>query len=329
MAYLRGFLLLLTMISLSGCFRQTPDTFEQVNSQDVSDVSIETPGTDNDDGPGVQVIVPERTDEPAPPTSDVTPQATVSDASSPTSLPAPDTDNTDSEPDAEPTIIIIDQSDNSDGSSSDASNVTRIQPTATRDDIVTPAVMSQIDFPTPTPTPEGSSSGIQPAGVLSTPTDLADGPQDCMYTIESGDTLFGLALSYGVSLEELLIINNLTEDSVIQPGDTIEIPDCGENASEDVASDDEPATPDISPTPSATPTTEVTEDGIIHIVSSGETLYTLALRYGTTVNAIINANELTNPNALSIGQRLLIPVLPEETPEPTPPTATRTPSNSG
>lgn len=327
MAYLRGLLLLLAMISLAGCFRQTPDTFEQVNSQNASDVSIETPGASDDDGPAVQVIVPERTNEPELPTSEFTPQPTSSESSSPTLLPTADTDDTGLDPDAEPTIIIIDPSDNDENGSSDASNVTRIQPTATRDDIVTPAVMSQIEFPTATPTPEGSSSGIQPAGVLSTPTDLADGPQDCMYTIESGDTLFGLALSYGVSLEELLIINNLTEDAVIQPGDTVEIPDCGENASEDTASDDEP-TPDISPTPSATPTTEVTEDGIIHIVSSGETLYNIALNYGTTVNAIINANELVNPNALSIGQRLLIPVLPEETPEPNPPTATRTPSNS-
>jgi murein DD-endopeptidase MepM/ murein hydrolase activator NlpD len=45
----------------------------------------------------------------------------------------------------------------------------------------------------------------------------------------------------------------------------------------------------------------------IHVVASGETLYTIALRYRVTVEAIVAANELADPNRLRIGQELVIP----------------------
>ena len=45
----------------------------------------------------------------------------------------------------------------------------------------------------------------------------------------------------------------------------------------------------------------------IHIVKAGETLTSIANQYGVTVDAIVQANNLTNPNAISIGQRLIIP----------------------
>ncbi len=44
-----------------------------------------------------------------------------------------------------------------------------------------------------------------------------------------------------------------------------------------------------------------------HIVSWGDTLFSIANRYGTTVNAIMQLNGLHNPNFIYIGQRLLIP----------------------
>ena len=43
-----------------------------------------------------------------------------------------------------------------------------------------------------------------------------------------------------------------------------------------------------------------------HLVQPGDNLYRLALRYGTTISAIVAANGLTNPNAIYVGQRLVI-----------------------
>jgi LysM repeat protein len=45
----------------------------------------------------------------------------------------------------------------------------------------------------------------------------------------------------------------------------------------------------------------------VHVVQRGDTLYSLARRYGTTVNAIVQANGLRNRNWIYVGQRLVIP----------------------
>lgn len=44
-----------------------------------------------------------------------------------------------------------------------------------------------------------------------------------------------------------------------------------------------------------------------HVVRRGETLFSIAVRYGTTVQAIVQANGLPNPNYIYAGQRLIIP----------------------
>jgi lipoprotein-anchoring transpeptidase ErfK/SrfK len=52
---------------------------------------------------------------------------------------------------------------------------------------------------------------------------------------------------------------------------------------------------------------DVLAQGQIHVVQRGENLYRISLRYGTTVQAIMNANGLSNANYIWVGQRLVIP----------------------
>jgi len=49
------------------------------------------------------------------------------------------------------------------------------------------------------------------------------------------------------------------------------------------------------------------ENAAAHIVRPGENLYRIGLRYGVSVNAIVAANGLSNPNHVWVGQRLIIP----------------------
>ena len=68
-----------------------------------------------------------------------------------------------------------------------------------------------------------------------------------------------------------------------------------------------------SPVPSPVPTVPPAGDssggsGVYHTVQPGENLYRIALRYGTTVAAIVAANDLPNENSIQAGQTILIPV---------------------
>ena len=49
------------------------------------------------------------------------------------------------------------------------------------------------------------------------------------------------------------------------------------------------------------------EEQTIHVVQQGENLFRLAIRYGTTVEAIMSANGLTDEHVIQVGQRLIIP----------------------
>ncbi len=82
--------------------------------------------------------------------------------------------------------------------------------------------------------------------------------------------------------------------------------------------------PTATQTATLTPTGTPRPDSIEHVVAPNETLGAIALLYGTTVDAIVRANNLSDPRLLRTGQRLIIP-LPTLTPTP-PPTATRDPA---
>jgi LysM repeat protein len=61
------------------------------------------------------------------------------------------------------------------------------------------------------------------------------------------------------------------------------------------------------PTEPAPTATTPPSTGGTHVVQRGENLFRIALRYGTTVEAIANANGIANPALISVGQTLTIP----------------------
>ena len=56
-----------------------------------------------------------------------------------------------------------------------------------------------------------------------------------------------------------------------------------------------------------TPGTKLIIPPIVHIVQPGETLWQIAQRYGTTVQAIAVENKINNPDMLYVGSQLMIP----------------------
>ncbi|MGI8704101.1 MAG: LysM peptidoglycan-binding domain-containing protein [Candidatus Limnocylindrales bacterium] len=59
----------------------------------------------------------------------------------------------------------------------------------------------------------------------------------------------------------------------------------------------------VSPSPSGSQT--------IHVVAAGEFLSQIAQKYGVSLQALIDANDIQNPDLVEVGQRLVIPLDPE------------------
>ncbi|NIO69670.1 MAG: LysM peptidoglycan-binding domain-containing protein, partial [Anaerolineae bacterium] len=124
--------------------------------------------------------------------------------------------------------------------------------------------------------------------------------------MQSGDTLSILAARHGTSAEAIMQANCLSSPT-LYPGQRLYLPPVYITP-----------TPTLSPTPCKPPV-----DWQIYVVQRGDTLYSLAQRYNTTVYAIVQANCLTN-YAIYVGQNLYLPPLPA-TPTPT---VTHTPTST-
>lgn len=96
------------------------------------------------------------------------------------------------------------------------------------------------------------------------------------YIVKVGDTLSSIAKTYSIDVDPILWANNLSESSVINPGDTLLIP------------------------PS---------DGVLVTVKKGDTIASLAKKYDSEENDIIEANwyTLEDSTNLSVGDEIFIP----------------------
>ncbi len=79
----------------------------------------------------------------------------------------------------------------------------------------------------------------------------------------------------------------------------------------------ESGTPVPTAVPTAQPTAVPTPGGFTYCVQWGDTLYSIARRFGVTIDAIVAANGLANPNQIRAGQILIIPGVPEPDHGPT------------
>lgn len=97
-----------------------------------------------------------------------------------------------------------------------------------------------------------------------------------VHVVRSGDNLWAIARTYGVSIESIVEVNGLPSSSFIIPGLALYIPD---------------------------------EQPIIRYykIKAGDTLWRIAFQFKTNVSSIVNANPGLDPNRLSVGQNINIP----------------------
>ena len=131
-----------------------------------------------------------------------------------------------------------------------------------------------------------SGTQPQPPPVSTVPSMV---PSACTptYTVQRGDWIYAIGRRFGVSVPAILAANPGINPNILYPGQVLNIP-CGGTGQ---------IPPNGQPAPS----------GNTYVVRRGDSLFAIAVRYGTTVYALQISNHLPNPNFIYQGQVLIIP----------------------
>lgn len=138
-------------------------------------------------------------------------------------------------------------------------------------------------------------------GVLASPTAAQEGNRQqqgtFVYTVQPGDTLNAIARRFNLLPTEIALANRLSNVNLLFPGQQLVLP---------------AVSPQVTAAP---PTLSPGQVDQTHTVQPGETLFTIAATYGVSLETIILANHLANPDLLQVGQTLQIPGAIPSTPE--------------
>ncbi len=137
------------------------------------------------------------------------------------------------------------------------------------------------DTGTTTSTTYGTATTTEPPTATTTEPS-ADGPESV--TVEKGDSLSKIAKRYGTTVDALVRINELCDANQIFVGQVILLEDPNFDASAE----------------------ETATSTVIVTVEVGDSLTKIAKRHDTSVEAIMELNDIDDPNLLFVGQELVI-----------------------
>jgi len=115
-----------------------------------------------------------------------------------------------------------------------------------------------------------------------------------VYTVQRGDNLGSIAQKFGMTTKDLLAVNpSITNPDVLTVGQQIKLP----------------AGPSLSAPAASSGSTSSGQTGgtQVYTVQKGDILSSIAKRFGVTLAALQQANNITNPDKIIVGQKLTIP----------------------
>jgi LysM repeat protein len=126
------------------------------------------------------------------------------------------------------------------------------------------------------------------APVWAAPVERASRQDQTVHVIQPGENLFRISLHYGTTVDALMQANGLNNAHAIYAGQRIVIP--GRTSAG-----------------ATTTSNQASASRGTYAVQPGDTLTRIAQRNGVTVQALMSANGIYNPNHIYVGQRLSIP----------------------
>jgi len=143
---------------------------------------------------------------------------------------------------------------------------------------VTPAPSATAARPaTPAPTPTAS-----PLPTLA-PTPSPTVPPAVQHTVQPGDTLYGLALTYGVPIAAIQLANGLGDSTILHAGNVLTIPSPADWEGASLF-------------------------WVVYLVQPGDTLSSIAARYSLQLAELLSANQMSSGDILRAGQPLVLPL---------------------
>ena len=114
------------------------------------------------------------------------------------------------------------------------------------------------------------------------------------HSVQSGDTLSGIAAQYRVSERQLMALNGLSSADHVEIGQTLKLPSNAVLAQAKPKATAKPVPIQAKP------------NAISHTVARGQTLSQIAKAYDIPMSALISINAIQNPNQVNIGTQLML-----------------------
>ncbi len=153
--------------------------------------------------------------------------------------------------------------------------------------------------PVPTKTVVAANTAVETSGNASGDSQVTTEPsgqnaqdvqntKDVKHTVRKGDTLYSIAMKYGMAPSELAGLNGLTAKAKVRAGQVL------------IVSSDASVKSDA-------PAPEPAHEKKTYKVKRGDTLWAIAQRFGVTVGDLVRMNSMGRHPRIRVGQRLLIP----------------------
>ncbi len=196
------------------------------------------------------------------------------------------------------------------------------------------AVKGEVKAPTVSETPKETKP------VAEEKTEATVNTNASTYKVNAGDTLAVIASQFGTTTSKLVALNNLSNANSLTVGQTLKVKGSvpaptvtAPKPTQTVATQTVATQTVATQTPSTQTVAKPSVSASTHTVKSGDSLGKIASQYGVSVSYLVNRNNLSNANDLSVGQVLQLKgaasssVTPKPTtPKPTTPTTTYKPS---